>query len=95
MFTKTVTTACLALFVLAGGQAIAAEGAKPEHTTKHHTAKMSCYGEAKHKGIKDKKERHAFIEKCKSERRAEARKHKVAKKAKHEQHQQEQAKPKS
>lgn len=92
MFKKTITTACLALFVVAGGQAFAADGAKPETAAKPHMAKMSCAAEAKHKGIKDKKERYEFIKKCKAERRAEAKK---MKKAKQEQMKSEQAKPKS
>ena len=66
---RVVTAACLALFIVAGGPALAQEGKAP---AKHKAP--SCSQEATHKGIKSKKERSEFIKRCEAERK-KAREH--------------------
>lgn len=80
MSSKIVSAAVIASFILAGAPVVAANAAaKTTHKTTH---KMSCYHEAKHAGLKTKKDIHAYVKKCVAERRAAARKH--ARSMKHE-----------
>lgn len=68
MSSKFVSAAVIASFILAGSPVVAANAATK---TPH---KMTCTQEAKHAGLKDKKEIHAYVKKCLAERRAAARK---------------------
>jgi len=68
MSSKFVSAAVIASFLLVGSPFMAADAAaKSAHRT-------SCTQEAKHAGLKDKKEIRPFVKKCVAERKAAARK---------------------
>lgn len=68
MSNKFVGAVVIASVMLAGAPVVAASAASK------HPHKMSCTQEAKHAGVKGRKEIHAYVKKCLAERRAEARK---------------------
>ena len=74
MSSKFVSAAVIASLFVVGSPLMAADAAaKSAHAT-------SCTQEAKHAGLKDRKEIRAFVKKCVSERKAAARKARAHKK---------------
>jgi len=74
MSSKFVSAAVVASFLLVGSPLMVGDAvAKAAHRT-------TCTQEAKHAGLKDKKQTRAFVKKCLAERKAAARKAREQKK---------------